>query len=86
MEAKDAKEKAKKLLKSGAIAAITKSPRKAEQAGFKRPIRAMERKLSGTDRAVSGYQPFSATHPEETETEAKPRVKVWKLLIKCCKF
>ncbi|CAB3377479.1 Hypothetical predicted protein [Cloeon dipterum] len=35
----------------------------------------MERKLSGTDRAVSGYQPFSATHPEETETEARPRPK-----------
>jgi hypothetical protein len=36
----------------------------------------MERKLSGTERAVSGYQPFSATHPEDNEAEARPRVKV----------
>ncbi|KAF4532125.1 hypothetical protein B566_EDAN004131 [Ephemera danica] len=75
VEARDAREMAKKLIKSGAISAIQKSPRKAEQSCFKRPIRAMERKLSGTERAVSGYQPFSATHPEDSEAESRPRVK-----------
>lgn len=73
-EARDAREVAKKLLKSGAISAITKCPSKAEQVGFKRP-RGMKRKLSGSERTVSGYQPFSATHPEDNEPDTRPRVK-----------
>jgi len=74
-EARDAREVARKLLKSGAITAITKTPKRPEQAGFKRP-RGLERKLSGTERTVSGYQPFSATHPEDMETDNRPKVKV----------
>ncbi|XP_067005733.1 negative elongation factor E [Anabrus simplex] len=73
-EARDAREVAKKLLKSGAITAIAKPPNRCEQGGFKRP-RGLERKLSGADRTVSGYQPFSATHPEDTEPESRPKVK-----------
>nr|CAD7440980.1 unnamed protein product [Timema bartmani] len=74
-EARDAREVAKKLLKSGAITAITKAPKRQEQAGFKRP-RGLERKLSSAERTVSGYQPFSATHPEDMETDNRPKVKV----------
>nr|CAD7259498.1 unnamed protein product [Timema shepardi]CAD7569494.1 unnamed protein product [Timema californicum] len=73
-EARDAREVAKKLLKSGAITAITKTPKRQEQAGFKRP-RGLERKLSSAERTVSGYQPFSATHPEDMETDNRPKVK-----------
>ncbi|XP_063226714.1 negative elongation factor E [Bacillus rossius redtenbacheri] len=72
-EARDAREVAKKLIKSGAITAITKAPKRTEQAGFKRP-RGLERKLSGAERTVSGYQPFSATHPEDAE-DNRPKVK-----------
>lgn len=76
MEAQNAKEVAKKLLKSGAITAIPRTPKRPEQAGFKRP-RGLERKLSGTDRTVSGYQPFSATQLDDQETESlRPRVNV----------
>ncbi|KAK7871221.1 hypothetical protein R5R35_001085 [Gryllus longicercus] len=73
-EARDAKEVVKKLLKSGAIPAIAKTPKRPEQAGFKRPA-GLERKLSGTERTVSGYQPFSATHPEEAEPEPRSKGK-----------
>lgn len=73
-EGRDAKERAKKLVKSGAIT-TSKTPRRPEQAGFKRPM-GLERKLSGVERTVSGYQPFSATQPEEApETESRPKVK-----------
>ncbi|XP_075228708.1 negative elongation factor E [Lycorma delicatula] len=74
VEARDAREVAKKLIKSGAIPAIAKTPKRPEQAGFKRP-RGLERKLSGNERTVSGYQPFSATQPEDQETDSRPRVK-----------
>jgi len=66
-EAKDAKEVAKKLLKTGAIKAIKKSLEKEKAkdekniGGFKRS-KGLERKLNGMDRALSSYQPFSATH------------------------
>ncbi|XP_071445948.1 negative elongation factor E [Hetaerina americana] len=73
-EARDAREVAKKLLKSGAISAITKTPSKTDQVGFKRP-RGMKRKLSGSKRTVSGYQPFSATHPEDNEPDTRPKMK-----------
>nr|CAG4643551.1 EOG090X0F8Z [Ilyocryptus agilis] len=62
-EARDAREVAKKLLKSGAIPAIPKPSEKTETAGFKRS-RGLERKLSSSDRgtsAPSGFQPFSAS-------------------------
>lgn len=72
-EAKDAKEAAKKLLKSGAISAI-KIENKEKQ-GFKRS-KNLERKLSTTEKAqVSGYQPFQPNHPsddEEKETVPPP--------------
>ncbi|KAL1115097.1 hypothetical protein AAG570_007128 [Ranatra chinensis] len=66
-EARDAREIARKLLKSGAIAAIQKTPRREQQAGgFKRPC-GLERKLADerAERPLSGYQPFSATQPED---------------------
>lgn len=74
-EARDAREVAKKLLKSGAITAITKAPKRNEQSGFKRP-RGLKRMLSESERTVSGFQPFSATQPEDQEMEVRPRVKV----------
>jgi len=66
-EAKDAKEVAKKLLKTGAMKAIKKSLEKEKSKEektigvFKRSM-GFERKLNGMDRAMSSYQPFSATH------------------------
>jgi len=66
-EAKDAKEVAKKLIKTGAIKAIKRTLEKEKVkeeksiSGFKRS-QGLERKLSGMDRAMSSYQPFSATH------------------------
>ena len=66
-EAKDAKEVAKKLLKTGAMKAIKNSLQKEKNkdektiGGFKRS-KGFERKLNGMDRAMSSYQPFSATH------------------------
>lgn len=73
-EGRDAKEIAKKLVKSGAIVTC-KAPKRTEQSGFKRPM-GLERKLSGVERTVSGYQPFAATQNEEMpEPEVKPKVK-----------
>lgn len=72
-EARDAREVAKKLIKSGVITA-PKTPKRPEQA-FKRP-RGLERKLNSTEKAVSSYQPFSATQSEEEENEpARPKIK-----------
>lgn len=72
-EARDAREVAKKLIKSGVITA-PKTPKRPEQS-FKRP-RGLERKLNSTEKTISSYQPFSATQLEEEETEtARPRVK-----------
>lgn len=63
LEAKpDAKEVAKKLLKSGAISAIKVENK--ERQGFKRP-KALERKRNACEKpstSVTGYQPFSASH------------------------
>lgn len=71
-EARDAREVAKKLIKSGVITA-PKTPKRPEQA-FKRP-RGLERKLNSTEKTVSSYQPFSATQQEEDDTEpARPKV------------
>lgn len=79
-EGRDAREVARKLLKSGAITAIPKIQKRPEQAGFKRP-QGLQRKLSAADRTVSSYQPFQASHADEvpgppTESSEKPRVKV----------
>lgn len=78
-EGRDAREVARKLLKSGAITAIPKIQKRPEQAGFKRP-RGLERKLSAAERTVSAYQPFQAAHTDEVpgptaEPAEKPRVK-----------
>lgn len=65
-EAKDAKEVARKLVKTGAIRAIKSSIEKEKikeekiNSGFKRS-QGFERKHN-QDRAMSSYQPFSATH------------------------
>ncbi len=67
-EARDAREVAKKLLKSGAISAIRKPCEKTETAGFKRS-RGLERKLSSSDRAPSGFQPFSASQGSMVPSE-----------------
>lgn len=68
LEAKpDAKEVAKKLLKSGAISAIKVENK--ERQGFKRP-KALERKRNACERpstSVTGYQPFSASHTLEDD-------------------
>lgn len=68
LEAKpDAKEVAKKLLKSGAISAIKVENK--ERQGFKRP-KALERKRNACERpstSVTGYQPFSASHSLDEE-------------------
>lgn len=70
-EARDAREVAKKLLKSGAISAIPKPTEKLVSAGFKRS-RGLERKLSSSDRAPSGFQPFSASQGSMPLTEEQP--------------
>lgn len=57
--ARDAREIAKKLLKSGAIGPIKKVPNRTDQESFKRPC-GMERKLLSTAPTLSSYQPFSA--------------------------
>lgn len=68
LEAKpDAKEVAKKLLKSGAISAIKVENK--ERQGFKRP-KALERKRNACERpstSVTGYQPFTASHSLDDE-------------------
>ena len=66
-EAKDAKEVAKKLLKTGAMKAIKKSlerekSKEEKTIGTFKRSKGFERKLNGMDRAMSNYQPFSATH------------------------
>ncbi|UYV67525.1 PKN2 [Cordylochernes scorpioides] len=68
----DAKETAKKLLKSGAISAIKVESK--ERQGFKR-AKGIERRR-GLERMggsmVTGYQPFSASHPADDETPTTP--------------
>lgn len=57
--ARDAREIAKKLLKSGAIGPIKKVPNRTDQESFKRPC-GMERKMLCTPQTLTSYQPFSA--------------------------
>ncbi|XP_045197091.1 negative elongation factor E-like isoform X2 [Mercenaria mercenaria] len=65
--AEDAKEQAKKLVKSGAI----KLSDKKEKQGFKRS-RNLEKKLQDPEKtpatpATVGFQPFAASHPDDEE-------------------
>lgn len=69
--ARDAREIAKKLLKSGAIGPIKKVPNRTDQESFKRPC-GMERKLLTTTQTLSSYQPFSAAPPVKTESGVAP--------------
>jgi len=60
----DAKELAKKLIRSGTINLQPSNKAKVgdtKAGGFKRS-QGLERKLTGLDNARAGYQPFSATH------------------------
>uniref|UniRef100_A0A0A9WDN0 Negative elongation factor E n=1 Tax=Lygus hesperus TaxID=30085 RepID=A0A0A9WDN0_LYGHE len=69
IEGRDAREYAKKLIRSGAIPAIKKAPKREEMSGFKRP-RGLERRLERN--TVSGYQPFSGNNDQEP---IKPKPK-----------
>lgn len=64
--ARDAREIAKKLLKSGAIGPIKKVPNRTDQESFKRPC-GMERKMLSTAPTLTTYQPFSAASPVKSE-------------------
>ncbi|XP_065200929.1 negative elongation factor E [Planococcus citri] len=79
MEARDAREVAKKLLKSGAISPIVKASKRSESEGFKRPsrFRSMDKKLT-EEKTVAGYQPFASSPIEDREegkTAFSPKVK-----------
>lgn len=60
VDARDAREVARKLFKSGAIPAIQKPQMKQDQMSFKRP-KGQERKRIIPESNVASYQPFSAT-------------------------
>lgn len=71
--ARDAREIAKKLLKSGAIGPIKKVPNRTDQESFKRPC-GMERKMLSTPQTLTSYQPFSAASPVKAEIpESNPK-------------
>ena len=86
----DAKEQAKKLIRSGTInlGPAQEKDRGEKSTGFKRS-QGLERKLTGLDNARAGYQPFSATHGpgggfdtggEDMNPEPEPPKKVTKNL------
>ena len=80
MEARDAREVAKKLLKSGAISPIVKAAKRSENEGFKRPsrFRNLDKKLT-EEKTVAGYQPFASSPLEDREdgkSAFSPKVKV----------
>lgn len=60
-DARDAREVARKLLKSGAIPAIQKPATKQDQTSFKRPKGQERKRVTIADGGVAPYQPFSAT-------------------------
>ncbi|XP_055385255.1 negative elongation factor E [Condylostylus longicornis] len=66
-DARDAREVARKLIKSGAIPAIQKQQTKQDQTSFKRP-KGQERKRIQTDSSISSYQPFSSTQNDVQDT------------------
>lgn len=80
MEARDAREVAKKLLKSGAISPIVKASKRSENEGFKRPSRFRNLdKKTPEEKTVAGYQPFASSPLEDREdskTAFNPKVKV----------
>lgn len=57
-DARDAREVARKLIKSGAIPAIQKQQTKQDQTSFKRP-KGQERKRPVTESVAVAYQPFT---------------------------
>lgn len=74
-DARDAREVARKLLKSGAIQAIQRPQTKQDQTSFKRP-KGQERKRVIPDQSVAQYQPFSSTQSDIQTTEINsPEVK-----------
>lgn len=75
MEARDAREVAKKLIKSGAISPIIKTPKRPENEGFKRPsrFRGLDRKMT-EEKAVAGYQPFASSPADERDESKSPSV------------
>ncbi len=79
MEARDAREIAKKLIKSGAISPIVKAPQRSENEGFKRPsrFRGLDRK-STEEKTVTGYQPFASSPMDDRDDKSSfnPKVKV----------
>lgn len=62
VDARDAREVARKLFRSGAIPAIQKPQMKQDQLSFKRP-KGQERKRPAVDSTIT-YQPFSATQSD----------------------
>lgn len=64
VDARDAREVARKLFKSGAIPAIQKPQMKQDQMSFKRP-KGQERKRVLAESGVASYQPFSATQTND---------------------
>jgi negative elongation factor E len=66
-DARDAREVARKLLKSGSIQPIQKPQTKQDQTSFKRP-KGQERKRPPTENNVSLYHPFNS-QPEDTPAE-----------------
>ncbi|XP_014262050.1 negative elongation factor E-like isoform X2 [Cimex lectularius] len=67
-DGRDAREIAKKLLKSGAISAIKKTPKRDELSGFKRPGGSSGRKSEAL--RLSGYHPFAGNIEE-----SRPSIK-----------
>lgn len=65
VDARDAREVARKLFKSGAIPAIQKPQMKQDQMSFKRP-KGQERKRVIPESNVASYQPFSATQGSDS--------------------
>lgn len=65
VDARDAREVARKLFKSGAIPAIQKPQMKQDQMSFKRP-KGQERKRVVPESNVASYQPFSATQGSDS--------------------
>lgn len=71
-DARDAREVARKLLKSGAIQAIQRPQTKQDQTSFKRP-KGQDRKRVIPDQSVAQYQPFSSTQSDiQNSTEITP--------------
>lgn len=73
-DARDAREVARKLIKSGAIPAIQKQQTKQDQTSFKRP-KGQERKRVIPEASVSAYQPFSSTQNDVAQENISEIIK-----------